>query len=183
MSFCSSNCAVVVPTAPSQGCKITTRKGGIKRLIYASCDITFADLTDLNEWQEFIDYDKIHASGEILGSKPKGTFEKKKVASCRAEQIVGGTKVINFSDYNADDTAFLDYGFYNSIMTNHGNMVVGYVDCNDNFYGWIENFSAEIDDEREEDVKGNTFFAGSLTYEAIEMIVPVNIPGLNAILS
>lgn len=182
MSFCPSGCAVTIPTAPSSGCKVKTRKGGVHRLIFASCDVTWTDVTNLTEWQQKISYDQVHASGVILGSKPKGSFDKKKVASCLPEQVTGGTKSLNFSDFNADDEDFLDYDFWNDIMQNHGNMVMGYVDCDDNFYGWHPEFALEVDDEREEDSNGNTFFSGVITWKSITMTKPVNIPGLNAIL-
>lgn len=182
-AFCNDDCATTVPQAPGTGCTITTRKGGMKRLVFAACDYTFVDITDLVEWQAALLANKIHASGEILGSKPKGSFTKKKVASCRPEQVVGGEKVINFSDYNADLAAFTDYDFWNQIFVKQLQLVFGYLDCDDNFYGFIPNWSLEIDDTREEDVKGNTFFEGVITYESTTMQKPIYIPGLNNILN
>lgn len=182
-AYCADDCATTVPQAPGAGCDITTRKGGIKRLIFAACDLTLNDPTDLAEWALAIAANKIHASGEILGSKPKGTFTKKKVASCQPETVVGGEKTINFSDYNADLAAASDYDFWNGIFTKQRRLVFGYIDCDDNFYGFIPNWALEVDDTREEDVKGNTFFEGVITYESTTMTKPIYIPGLNNILN
>lgn len=183
MAFCDIECAVVVPSAPTgSNCKITLRKGGIQKLVFASCDITFTDITDLLEWDAFITANKIHSTGKILGSKPKGSVTKKKVASCVPEIVTGGEKSLNFSDFNADNVLFTDYDFYNGLLDLQGSLVVGYTTCDDEFYGWIENAVLDVDDTREEDVKGNTFFEGVITWEAIKMIKPVKIPGLNKLL-
>lgn len=179
MSFCNSNCAVTVPTAVGSGCAPTTRKGGIKKLVFASCDVEFSDVTDLAEWADFIAHDKIHATGDILGNIPEASFEEKKIASCLPQYVTGGTNTIDFSDYNADLTDAGEVTFYNTIMTNQRNMIVGYTDCDDNFYGFIGSFTMKASAVREEDVKGNTFIKGTITYESLTMIVPVNIPGLN----
>jgi hypothetical protein len=184
MSICNSNCVSAIPVAAGgDGCKVTTRSGGVRRLIFAQCDISFTDILDLNEWQTKIAADELHATGEIKGNKPKGSFTKLKTASCLPEQVVSGEKSLQVFDYNADDATFLDYDFWNGIQADHQAMVFGYTDCNDNLYGFIGEFAVEIDDVREDDVKGNTFFDILITWESILMNKPQNIPGLNTVLA
>lgn len=183
MSFCGSNCGITLPTFAGGGCNITPRKGGIKRLVFASCDVEFDDITDLQEWQDFIDYDKIHATGEILGDIPEASFEEKKLSSCKPAQPTGASNTINFEDYNADLEGASEIDAYNDAIENQGNMIVGYTDCDDNFYGFIGNFSLKASAVRDQDVKGNTYVKGTITYDSLTMIAPVSIPGLNAILS
>lgn len=146
------------------------------------CDEDFVDITDTGEWTTKITADEVHASGRLLGSKPRGSYERKKVASCIPEQVVGGTKQIDFQDYNADDAAFGEYTFWNSILTNQALFRMGFLTCAELFYGWVDDFTVEVDDEIEEDVKGNTFISGSIYYEQIAMVTPTKITGLQSVL-
>jgi len=183
MSFCNSECADDILQIAGSGCEIITRPAGIKRVIFGRCDITFLDLQDLDEWAAKLTANEIHATGDILGSKPKGSTTKKKLASCRPQQVTGGTKSIAFTDSNSDNTNFTDYAFYNSVQLNSGGMVFGYITCDDLFYGWFSDFSAEVDDVRSESNEEEMVFDMTLEYNAIQMMVPVLIPGLDAILN
>lgn len=145
------------------------------------CDVSFTDITDLTEWQTKITANEIHFSGKLLGSKPKGSFEKKKVSSCTPEQVIAGSKQIDFNDYNADETNFGEYTFWNTILENQTLYKMGYVSCDGLFYGFVEDFTAEIDDEVEEDSKGNTFIGGSLYFDQLKMTVPQKIAGLSTV--
>ncbi len=183
MSFCNSDCTEAVPQFPGAGCEIQTRPSGIRRLVFAKCDIDFADITDLAEWTTKLTANDLHATGEIKGSKPRGTTTKKKLASCLPEKVVGGTKSINFTDANSDNAAFADYDFYNHIIENQGNLVFGYTTCDDLFYGFIPNFSLDHDDVRTDNSDDEMVFDGIITYNGVSMIKPISLPGLNAVLN
>lgn len=183
MSFCNSACTQDVPQFAGAGCEITPRSSGIRRLIFAKCDITFVDLTDLTEWETKLTANEVHATGEIKASKPSPSFTKKKLASCLPEKVVGGNKTIQFSDANADNANFTDYAFYNHVIANQGNMVFGYFTCDDLFYGWIDNFALEMGDVRTDNSDDEALFEGVITWNGFNMEVPISIPGLNAVLN
>lgn len=180
--FCAVECAGTVPQAAGGGCAIVSRSGGIRRGIFASCDVDFTDITDLTEWEAFIDADKIHATGEILGQKPKGSPVKKKFSSKKPEQTTGVTRTVTFMDYNSDNTGFTDYDFYNTLDIDSDKYVFGYISDDELFYGFIPQFSIDVDDVREEDVNGNTMFDVSVSWNQRLMQKPVKITGLLAIL-
>lgn len=177
--FCPVSCTTTIPITAGTGCKVVTRKGGIKRFVYAKCTVSFEDIEDLAEWQTLMTAGTIRMTGDVKGQKPKGSFTKKKVTSCSPEVVTGSTKTVTYQDFNSDDTGFTDYAFYNALIANQSAWVFGYVTCDDLFYGFIANFSVELDDVREEDVKDNTYFDISLMYEQLLMTVPVKIPGIS----
>ena len=180
---CNSACGVTIPAVPAVACSSDTRAAGVSRIIVASCEIVFNSLSDLEEWADFITANKIHASGMVLGQKPKGSYTKQKLASCKPEQVTGGTHTITFKDYNSDLEDGADYDFWKFVQDNQNNLKFGYIDCNDNFYGFIENFSADIDDVRGENSEEAMYFDGTLTWLSKTIVKPINIPGLNAILA
>ena len=182
MAFCPSGCATTLPAAPSSGCNIVTRPAGVGRLIFAKCDITWTDITDLSEWTTKMTADEVHASPEIKGSKPKASFTRKKVASCRPEKVVSATKSIQFSDANADNTNFADYAFYNHIIENQETLSVAYITCDDLLYGFIADFSIELDDVRSDTNDDEMVFDGTIQWQSLLMEVPQQISGLYDIL-
>lgn len=182
MPFCPSGCAVNLPAAPQSGCNIVTRPSGVGRLVFMKCDASFLDITDLAEWTTKMTAHTVHASAEIKGSKPKGSFNRKKLASCRPEKVVSGQKSIAFTDSNADNTTFADYDFWNHIMENQETLQFGYVTCDDLFYGFIGDFSLEIDDVRTDTDQDEMVFDGTINWSSVQMETPVSIPGLYDIL-
>lgn len=126
--------------------------------------------------------DAVHASGEIKGSKPKASFTRKKVASCRPEKVVSATKSIQFSDANADNDAFQDYAFWNHILENQETLALAYITCDNLLYGFIPDFSLELDDVRGDTNQEEMVFDGTLQWEGLLMEVPQLIPGLYNIL-
>lgn len=177
--FCPASCTPTVPVPAGTACKVVTRKGGIKRFAFAKCTVDFTLITDLAEWQTLMTAGDVRLTGDIKGQKPKGSFTKKKVTSCSPEIVTGSQKSVTYQDYNSDDTAFTDYAFYNAMIAQQGQWVFGYVTCDDLFYGFTGNFTVEVDDVREEDVKDNTYFDVAIMYEQLLMTVPVKIPGLS----
>jgi len=147
-------------------------------LIFAKCDYTFTDITDLNEWDTAITANEIHSSGEILAQKPKGSFEKQRYASCIPERSVNGTKSITLKDYNADPT-FGEFDFWNGVIADQDTLVFGFIDCEDNFYGWFEDWSLELDNVIPETTEEANYFDGSIEFEELTMTKPQLITGLN----
>lgn|GEM_PF-6457748 len=173
-------------TFPSAACGIVTRPAGISRIIFKDCAAIFTDLSDLTEWQTFITAEQIRATGYVKGSKAKGSFTKKKLASCQPEQVTGKTSVINFVDANSDPVAgsARDYLAWNQIQAYYNRYDVGYLTCDGLFYGWIPagTWSLEVDDVRADNNDEEANFDGSISYTGIEMVIPELITGLNAIL-
>lgn len=180
--ICESACAQDVPQHPSAGCGVTPRAGGIAYLIFKKCDVEFVDITDTGEWETKIAAHEVHATGMLLANKPQGSFNRKKLSSCFPEQVVSGQKQIDFSDYNSDDTNFEDYTFWNTLINNQTLYHFGWLTCDGLFYGFHEHFTLEVDDNIEEDVNDNTFFAGSVFYDQLAMSVPQSIAGLESVL-
>lgn len=181
-TFCPSGCSSSIPAVAQSGCNIVTRPGGVGRLIFMKCDVSFTDITDLTEWQTKMTAGDVHASPEIKGSKPKGTFTKKKVASCRPEKVVSGSKSIQFTDSNADNTNFTDYAFWNHIMANQETLQFAYMTCDDLLYPFVGDFSLEMDDVRPDTNQEEAVFDGTITWDELAMGVPQQIAGLYDIL-
>lgn len=185
MSLCNSECVSPIPCLAGAGCQIITRPAGIKRVIFAQCDLAFSDITDLEEWATHIAAQRIGFSGEILGQKPKGTFTTKKLASCLPEQITGAEYQISWVDANSDNEEFSDYDFYKYLQLNANNLVAGYLTCDDLLYWGLTNLSLEIDDVRVESSDEEMNFDVVLRYKTSNntMVKPIHLPGLNAILT
>lgn len=189
---CAVACTVVIPQYPGGGCDVVTRPSGIKKLVFSACDHVFVDITNLTEWGTAITANKIHASGEIRGSKPKGSLTKKKLLSCRPEQVTGGSHTITFVDPNADNEAFGEYDFWNFIQLNQNRLLFGYTTCDDLLYGFqpttapagaLTEFSIEVDDTRTESSEEEASIEGTVTWLSKQMLTPVLVPGLNAALA
>ncbi len=65
LPFCNISCIDTLPSFSGEGCEVNLRPGGIRRLVFAKCDITFAEsgegsITDADAWATKI------AAGEIV---------------------------------------------------------------------------------------------------------------------
>jgi len=67
-------------------------------------------------------------------------------------------------------------------MSNQGRYKIAYLTCDGLLYGFYDTFTAEVDDEVEEDSKGNTYIGGSVFFEGLAMTVPQKIAGLVSVL-
>lgn len=183
-SFCIDECAEDLPANLAVGCNTEKRRGGVPRLVFKKCNVTFADITDLAEWQTKIEAGDIVATGELMGQKPKGSFTKGKFSSKRPEEVTGKTNTIQFKDYNAklDDNG--DLVFWDLIQKNYRKYSMGYIDDHDNFRGFHNQWTPEVDDTIEEDVNGSTFVDGVVTYNTPPGIdLPAIVLGLEALLA
>lgn len=181
--YCIDDCEQDLPVSPSQTCTTEKRRGGGRRGAFMKCNKSFTDPTDPAEWTAKIEAGDVVATGELLGQKPKPSFTKKKFSSARPEEVTGVTEQFQFKDFNAslDDNG--DLVFWDTIQTNYQRYVYGFVDDHDNFYGFYDNWSPEIGSVIEEDVDGNTYVDGVLTFKSSGVLVPVQVPGLNNILA
>ena len=175
MAMCDSGCAVALPLPYSNGCGVVTKPGGINRIAFLMCDVDFV-ITSQSDWDTAIADGDAVISGILLGSKPKGTFSKKRVNSCSPERVVGGEKTVVFQDYNdgtvhdADDCA--EYEFWNTILANPAAYRAVLFTCDGYAYGPIDDFVLEVDEVIDETDTGNRFFDGSILWNQIDMICP-----------
>lgn len=184
MAVCSASCSVTVPTHPvGAACKVTPRAGGISRLIFKSCDVTFTDITDTAEWTTKITANEVHATGYVLGQKPKGTVTKKKLADIYPEQVASGVKTINVQDYNVEAANALgEYDFWKNIFTNQHSLSFAYMTEEELLYGFYDSFVCDVDDVRE-DSEGNTYFDIEIQWKETGISKPTLVTGLNAVLA
>ncbi len=177
MAICDSGCTVALPLPYSNACGVVTKPGGINRIAFLQCDFEFTDITDQAEWDAAIAAGDAVVSGLLLGSKPKGTFTKKRVNSCSPERVIGGEKTVVFMDYNdgtvhdADDCA--EYKFWNTILDNPAAYRALLFTCDGYLYGPIDDFTLEVDEIIDETNTGNRFFDGSILWNQLDMICPV----------
>lgn len=199
MQVCNPDCLTpMVKLDVFNGCNITTRKGGIARLTFLKCipNLVFpfaGEITDgveANPWTNLdnvkwaICNDLLFVSGKILGQKPKGSTNKKRLASCEPEETVSGTKTITFSDYNAaSDNSLIEYDFWDGVFMNRKFMYLGWITCSDLWYQYTGAWDIENDDVIEQTSDDNTFFDGTITMNTIQLIKPLYIPGLLALIN
>jgi len=183
MAICPSTCAPALPESYSGGCGIVTRPGGIQKLAFIKCDYTFVDITDPAEWTAAVAAGNVVFSGLILAQKPKGSFTKKRIASCQPEAVVGAEKTITFQDYNTDTVTpngCLAYQFWNTILSEPSSYKFAYYTCDGYLYGVIDDFQIELDEVIEDNDTGSIYFDGTITWNTITMDCPVavNLSGI-----
>lgn len=180
MAVCDAACSVTTPTAVNTDCGITTRQGGINRVIFMACDESFTDPTDQLEWDGLITANKLVVSPLIVGSKPKGSFTKKRVSSCSPERVVAGEKTLAFQDYNTDATAgnTTHIDFYNAICEAPEKWRLFYVTCDGWLYGAIDSIVLEIDEIIEDNNLGNAYIDGIISWNSTKMETPTYIPNI-----
>ncbi len=175
MAICDSGCTVTLPFPYSNACGVNALPGGINRIGFTQCDFEFTDITDQAEWDAAIAAGDAVVSGILLGSKPKGTFTKKRVSSCAPERVIGGEKSIVFTDSNRSEVhgKCSIYTFWNTILANPAAFRVIFFTCDGYAYGPIDNFTLEVDDPIEDTSEGIRFIDGSIMWSSLEMICPV----------
>ena len=185
MAICDSACAPSLPVSYNGGCGIVTRSSGISKFAFIKCDYSFTDFSDAAEWTTAITAGDIVGTGLLMAEKPKGDFEKRRVQSCAPEAVVGGTKTINFQDYNTDTVTgggagVLHYDFWNGILAQPSNFLFAWYTCNQFAYGPVDSFQIEIDEVEENSENGKVYFDGTITYDSVAMTAPtsVNLDGI-----
>tara|TARA_R110000868_G_scaffold132409_2_gene343450 strand:+ start:3251 stop:3805 length:555 start_codon:yes stop_codon:yes gene_type:complete len=179
MAICASSCAQGLPDSYTGGCGIISRPGGIKRLWFIKCDFTGPLATDAN-WTTAQTAGDVVGSGLVMGQKAKGSFTKKRIASCMPEGITGAEKQVTFQDYNTDTVTpggNLAYEFWNTILNESTNFRFAYETCDGHVYGPIDSFVLEIDEVIEDNNTGSTYFDGTVLWNDILMSEPTYIAG------
>ena len=176
MPLCDSSCGIPLPPPYGNACTVDPKPGGINRIGFIVCDYEFVDITDQDEWNAAIAAGDAIWSGELMGSKPKGSFTKKKVNSCSPEQMTGAEKTIVFMDYNSDEAGgTAEYVFWNTILANPRAFRLVFITCDGWLYGPIDDFTIEVDEVIDEDKKGSRFMDGSISWDNIEIDAPIEV--------
>lgn len=182
MALCPTECAQNLPSIAGAGCVEITRPAGFDRVIWKRCDYVFEDITDLGEWEGAIEEDKIHASGRVLGSKPKGSPSKRKIYSCLPEKTVMYTRQWQWTDPNADNTDFSEYTFYQFVDLNQGLLHIAFLTCDSLLYGFFEDYSFDVDDTRSNTSDEEAVMDCAVEVKSRLIAKPQLIPGLSAVL-
>lgn len=165
-----------------EGCGLKTRSGGISRLVFAACNLEFNDINDTAEWCQYVAEGRIVMSSPVVGQKPKGTATKKRLSSCQSESVIGFERTVTFIDNAADNDEFRDFDFYNVLSENPSLYKFGFITCEGFFYGFVDDFTIEVDHVIEDNNLGNSFWDGIISWTGFKMLKPINIPNLVSIL-
>ena len=181
MALCHSDCSIDLPGAYSNACTVHEKEGGIHRIGFIKCDYEFTDITDDSEWNTAIDNGDAVWSGLLKGSKPRGSFVKRRVDSCSPEQVIGSEKSITFEDYNSDavDGGTGEYDFWNTILENVRSYRLVFLTCDGYLYGPIDKFTIEVDEEIGESQNDSRFIGGTIYWQSKTMEVPTYVGDLD----
>ena len=150
--------------------------GGIKYLIVADADIEdyITDPTSATQWQDAIDNGQVEIVGPLLAEIPEASPNTQRTTSCAPAKTVQKARTLSFEDYN---TSKENTEFYNDLIANSLGFKFGYVDCNDSFYGFLEDVSFDVTriHEQENDT-GTTKWVGSIAWNKLEEEVPTDFP-------
>ena len=183
MGFCSSGCAEDIPKIVGAGCRIITRPAGFDRGIFKRCDYTFTDQTSLNEWRDALASGAVGVTGRVLGSKPKGSPTKKKVASCLPERTTNYTRTWAWKDSNADISTMSEYDFYIFVDENQDVLDFAAFTCDELLYGFYSDYSLDVDDTRVDTNDEDAGIECTLELKSRLITKPTKIPGLAAVLA
>lgn len=195
MTLCKPSCVIDIPANDwTNGCNTKTRKGGIPRLTFLKCDESMVLPYPIPEggtsvWEDIrnVTYALCNGflfiSAPLIGQKPKGSFTKKRLNSCDPEQVISGSKTITFQDFNADDSGeLIDYNFWDAIDKNQRFLRLGWITCEDLWYQYDGAWNLEIDDTIEQTSDDNTLFDGTITMNTKDIIKPILVTGIKALL-
>jgi hypothetical protein len=196
--ICRPSCVTGAPATDwANGCEISVRDGGIPRLTFLVCDNSLvlpnpALLPDgsvdpnpnANPWTNPANViyamcqNKLFVTGDLLGQKPKGSFNKRRMTSCAPETTISGSKQITFQDFNANKETLVDFDFWQAIEKNKRFMYFGWVTCDDRWYQFDGDWDLEIDEVIEDTSEGKSFYDGTVTMSTKELVKPIICPGL-----
>jgi hypothetical protein len=193
MQTCNPSCLSedIPNTDWAKGCDITTRKGGIPFLTFYRCDpsLSFPYSGTLSPWDNLLNVEwalcngHLYITGEVLGQKPKGSFTKRRIASCSPEMTVAGQKTITFQDFNSDPTGLLDFDFWRSIDSSKKFLQVGWLTCEDLWFQTTSPWDLEIDHVIEDNKEGMSFYEGAVTINEKEIIKPLYVAGISDLIA
>lgn len=178
MAICATGCASEIPKQVGAGCRITTRPAGFDRALWKRCDYVFADITSLEEWETAIANGDVGFTGRVLGSKPKGTPTKRRVASCLPERTTNYTRTFQWKDSNADLTTLTEYDLYQYVDENQDTLHFAIYTCDGLLIGFFEEWSFDVDDTRTEPNDEDAIMEASVEVKERLITKPIKIPGL-----
>lgn len=194
MRTCKPSCISDIPNNDwTKLCNLTYRTGGIPYVTFISCDPDQefpnpggpdGDDPDGNPWENLdnvrwaICEGILHVSGALLGQKPKGTFNKRRLSSCGPEQTISGTQTLTFQDYNADTVDLKDFDFWNGIDDNKNFLTVGWITCDELWYMTDNDWDLEIGDVIEDTKDGMNYKDGVISISEKALIKPISVPGI-----
>ena len=176
-------CDITFPLYPAK-CSRTVLPGGIKGFVLAKCGETdFTDITDLDEWQTKITAGNVISSAmrRIVGSSPEAEEAVAKLGACDPDELLGLKHTLDILDHNSEDptVGFKQDLFYNFLNKNYQKMSVGFITCDDRFYGFVDSFSVVAKRQIEGDnFGGKTFYHIVFKWQDRDHLVPQLIPGL-----
>lgn len=186
--ICKPSCVTPIPQNDwINQCELSIRNGGIPRLTFLKCDSTL-EFPYANGWENIENIKwalcngHLFISAPVLGQKPKGSFQKKRLTSCSPEETISGTKTITFQDYNADKEDLVDYDFWAGISENKKFLKFGYITCDERWFQFNGNWDIEIDEVDEDTLEGNSYWDGTITMSTKDILKPILVPGILAAL-
>lgn len=148
MALCASDCIQAAPRW-TNACNITTRSGGIKNLVFFTCNFKFnanvvtpsgatvaiGSATDYTQWRIAVANRLISRTPDGYGEKPLSSFTTERLVACSPEAIVSETHTVSFISKDVDATNLDDCTYWNTVRNNYYTYRLGWIDCNGYFYG------------------------------------------------
>jgi hypothetical protein len=175
-------CDATPPLYPEK-CTRLILPGGIKGFILAKCGVEFAEITDLDEWcaKKLAGLIAGTSMRRVLGSAPEGEEAVATLGSCDPEELISIRHTLDIIDYNSEDPTegFAQDAFYNWLNNNYQKLQVGFVTCDDRFYGFVPSFSVICKRTTENNnFDGKTFWHAVFKWDEKNHLTPTYIPGL-----
>lgn len=123
-------------------CRPQPRGGGVGRLIFADCRLCFKDIKNYKEWCTYIERGLVVITQELIADKPKPGGINKQISDCEGSRTIGYEFSLNVQDYNGL-IDFIDYKFWNEILNYPERYKLGFLTCENHFYGFVDRFVAE----------------------------------------
>lgn len=193
--ICAPSC--VTANKPKVGytnsCGNKRAPGGIPRLLFLICDPNYvhpvAVPPGVSPWtvpanvKAAMCAGLLNFTGPVLGEKPASSTVKKQMSSCNAEEITGGSTVINFQDYNVTtdengNASLEEFDFWDWVKQNYQYLLFGWVTCDELMFLYDGNFVPEVSGIIENTNTGNRYYGGSVTMPIYDEIKPVRVPGI-----
>lgn len=159
-------------------CNFDNSKGGINRLVFLHCSVTFVDINDIDEWCFYAKQGLLFITNDLIGEKPVGDWSMRILSSCSLEQAINKDNIVEFQDANADLVNFTEYLFWNFMMKNYKNYQFGYIKCDGTFSGFVRPFGFKVERITSDNNKDIDYWKGSVRWRSIYELVPVLIPDL-----
>ena len=185
MPTCPSNCGSVLPNLANP-CRPQVWRTGIDRLVFIDCSILSelqeeANFLDPNYWQTQAEACKIRITGQLMTSKPAGSTTSERFVTCGAETASTKNSTVTFTDYFNDPETNLNVKFWNFVLQNNGSLSFGYITCDGYFSGPVD-FGIEVDNVFGETKDSPHSVEGTINWDGLLMLEPIEIPGLKDIL-